>query len=327
MPNDKSHMIGRPKFCVIEVSHRCMFRCKMCNYGVSAPEPEVSVGELIGYVSSFKDFVNTPFEINISGGEPLLKEGALELLGFISGLGFNSSMATNAYLINRENARRLADSGVGVVPISLDSLDGRVHDYLRGKDGAHKNAMDALNYFMEYRGRLRGVVIQSIIMEPTLDGLVELAGWADQRDISVSFMAVMRPNMVPVDLRWHEREEFSFLWPKDTAKAHSVIDKLIEMKQSGCRVDTPVGQLRRFKSYFADPLQFVRKASCGLGEDIVHINNKGDIYLCCEMEPIGNVKDADIRYTWFSPKAARVRREIKKCRRNCAEMINCYREE
>ena len=39
--------VKQPDFCVIEVSHKCMFRCKMCNYWQAKPNPnEVTIEEL-----------------------------------------------------------------------------------------------------------------------------------------------------------------------------------------------------------------------------------------------------------------------------------------
>lgn len=316
----------RPDFCVIEVSHRCMFQCKMCNYWKTKQDPnEVNLQELYKFVSTLKKFVNTPFEMNISGGEPLLKEGIFELIEFIANQGFRLSMVTNAYLINKSVAKRIADSGLSFIPISLDSLNEDTHDYLRGTRGAYKRAMEALGYFMNYRGKLKNLTIQTIIMDCNLDGIWDLVNWAYQQQISISFMAVMRPNMTPVDPYWYEKKEFNFLWPKDISKVNLIIDRLIELKKAGYKIDNPIGQFEKFKLYFSDPEKFVKESSCTLGNNFLHINHQGQIYLCCEMEPIGNIKEDDINKVWASEKADNVRERIRLCKRNCAEMVNCYK--
>ena len=130
-------MLKKPDFCVIEVSHRCMFKCKMCNYWMSKQDPdELKPYHLYKFISSLKEFVGMPFEMNISGGEPLMKEGMLDLVGFIADQGFRFSMVTNGYLIDKSTAKRIADSGLSFLAISLDSLDENSHDFLRGKKGA-----------------------------------------------------------------------------------------------------------------------------------------------------------------------------------------------
>ncbi len=322
-----SHGIERPNFCVIEVSHKCMFRCRMCNYWQAKPDSnEVNIEELSKFISSLKKFINTPFEMNISGGETLLKEGIINLVDFIAQQGIRFSLVTNGYLINKLSAKRIADSGLNFLAISLDSLDEHTHDYLRGIKGAHKKVMEALEYFIAYKGKLQNLTLQTIIMEPNIDGILDLVNWADEKRISLSFMAVTRPNMVPIDSAWHRKEEFSFLWPKDISKTQNVIDTLIKLKDKGCRIDNPIGQLERFKLYFLDPEKFVRETPCNLGNTIIHVNPKGEIYICCEMEPIGNINESDISEIWNSQQAENVREKIKLCKRNCAGMVNCYRE-
>lgn len=321
--------IEHPDFCVIEVSHRCMFKCRMCNYwetGSKQAREEVEIADLRKFIVSLKDFVNTPFGINISGGEPLLKKGMLDLIEFIAGQGFKFSMVTNGYLINRSVARRIADSGLNFLAISLDSLDEKIHDNIRGIKGAHRKVMDALKYFDAYRGKLENITVQTIIMGPNLDGILDLVDWSRDKQFSLSFMAVTRPNMTPVDSVWYKKEEFSFLWPQDTVKARYVLDELIRLKKAGRRIDNPVGQLERFKLYFSDPEKFVKETACSLGDDMIQVNPRGDIYLCCEMEPAGNIKQGDIGSIWTSQKAESIREKIRRCRRNCAGMVNCYRE-
>lgn len=325
--DNQEEITKKPDFCVIEVSHKCIFQCKMCNYWRTQDDPgELAIADLYKFVSSLKNFVNTPFEMNISGGEPLLKEGVLDLIEFIAAQKFRFSLVTNAYLINKSIAKRIADSGLDFLAISLDSIDESTQDFLRGVKGAHKKAIEAVENFSGYKGKLKNLILQTIIMEPNLDGIIDLAHWAQKRQLSLSFMAITRPNMVPIDPSWYKKEDFSFLWPKDISKVHQVLDTLIELKARGYRIDNPVGQLQRFKLYFSDPERFVRETPCGLGTNIIHINPKGDVHLCCEMEPIGNIKNEEISRIWASQEAEKIRERIRQCKRNCAEMVNCYRE-
>jgi MoaA/NifB/PqqE/SkfB family radical SAM enzyme len=318
----------RPDFCVIEVSHKCMFRCKMCNYWQTKENPrEVTIHDLCRFVTALKNFVETPFEMNISGGEPLLKDGVLDLIEFIAHQGFKFSLVTNGFLIDKSTAKRIADSGLNFLAISLDSLNENTHDYLRGIQGAYRKVMEALGYFMAYRGKLQNITLQTIVMGPNLDDILDLVTWAHKQQLSLSFMAVTRPNMVPVDSQWYTREDLSFLWPQDISKVQHILDNLISLKKAGYRIDNPIGQLERFKLYFSDPEKFVRETPCSLGDDFIHVNPYGDIHLCCEMESVGNIKkEIDIVKIWTSKQAQKIRESIRLCKRNCAEMVNCYKE-
>lgn len=327
LPERQTPETESPDFCVIEVSHRCMFNCKMCNYGKSALDPEeIGLADLSKFISSLKKFVNGNFEMNISGGEPLLKDGILDLIEFIAAEGIRFSLVTNGYLINKTIAKRIADSGLNFLAISLDSPDEATHDYLRGMKGAYRKVMEAVDYFLAYRGKIQNLVLQTIIMGPNLERIPELVKWAATKQASLSFMAVTRPNMAPAAPAWYKKEEFSFLWPQDASKVHGIIDELIALKRSGHRIDNPIGQLERFKLYFSDPERFVRQTPCSLGEGMLHINPRGDVHSCCEMESIGNIRIEDISRIWVSEKAQGIRKRIKACKMNCAGMVNCYRE-
>lgn len=319
--------MDRPDFCVIEVNHRCMLACQMCNYWQSGFDAEeVNVRQLRDFVSSLKDFIPLPFEMNISGGEPLLKEGIMDFVEFVGSEKIRFSMVTNGYLVNKENARRLAHSGLTVLAISLDSIDARVHDVIRGRAGAHQKIMEAIGYLNQDRGRLQNIVIQTIIMQPNLEGILDLVKWANDKQLSLSFMAVCRPNMVPVDPQWYKKDEYGFLWPQDVKRVYAILDALIYYKSKGYKIDNPVGQLEKFKLYFADPEKFVKETPCSLGDKIIHVNHHGDIFLCCEMDSIGNIKKDAISQAWQSSKAGQIRERIRLCKKNCAGMVNCYRE-
>lgn len=320
-------MVKKPNFCVIEVSHNCMLECKMCNYWKTKRDfEEINLHQLYRFITSLRKFVDIPFEMNISGGEPLMKKGMLDLVEFIANQGFRFSMVTNGYLIDKYLARRIADSGLSFLAVSLDSLDENIHDFLRGKKGAHRKVLEALEFFDTYRGRLQNITLQSIIMDKNLDSIMDLVKWAKNKQVSHSFMAITRPNMVPLDSTWYKKDEFNFLWPKDISRVLYIFDELIELKKSGYRIDNPIGQLEKFKLYFSDPEKFVRDTPCSLGDGIIHVNPKGDVYLCCEMECVGNIKEDDISDIWTSQKAESIRENIRHCQRNCAGMVNCYRE-
>jgi Fe-coproporphyrin III synthase len=317
----------RPDFCVVEVSHRCMFKCKMCNYWMSKTDiEELELRHLYKFISSLKDFVGMPFEMNISGGETLMKRGILDLVEFIAAQGFRFSMVTNGFLIDKGTAKRIADSGLSFLAISLDSLDENVHDFLRGRKGARSKVTRALEFFQAHRGKLKNITLQTIVMGQNLDSILDLVEWGKDKQVSHSFMAVTRPNMIPADLQWYKKDEFNFLWPKDTDKVLNILEELIKLKKSGYRIDNPIGQLEKFKLYFSDPEKFVRDTPCSLGDGIIHINPKGDVYLCCEMDSVGNVKETEIGTIWESQKAENIRQQIRLCQRNCAGMVNCYRE-
>lgn len=328
--SETEKLIRTPAFCSLEVLYSCILKCKMCHMWKNPRIiNELSIEDWKEFIIALKRFTDLKTSLNITGGEPLLKENIIELVRFIVQEGFTSvSMTTNGFLINKDMARDIADAGLDMISISLDSIAEDIHDYLRGVKGVYRKVMDALEYFGEYPGRLKKLGIQTIIMGPNLDGILDLVKWADKKKISIYFMAIVQPLCAPLQNNWNMESEYSFLWPKDMTKLYSIIDELTRIKERGVDIGNSTAQLRAFKTYFRDPNEFVKKQKqCRMGDGMLKVGPTGDVSLCDEKGSIGNIRNNEIQDIWFSEKAEYVRETIKSCKTNCPQMINCYFEE
>lgn len=325
-----SNFIRKPAFCSIEVLYSCILKCRMCHMWKNPRAiNELSIEDWKKFIIALKRFTNLKSSINITGGEPLLKENIIELVRFIVREGFTSiSMTTNGFLINKDVARDIADAGLNMISISLDSIAEDIHDYLRGVRGVYRKVMEAFEYFERYPGSLKKLGIQTIIMGPNLDGILDLVKWADKKKISIYFMAIVQPLCAPLQNNWYMESKYSFLWPKDMTKLYNIIDELIRIKEKGIDIGNSTAQLHAFKTYFRDPNEFVKKQKqCRMGDGMLKVGPTGDVSLCDEKGIIGNIRNSDICDIWFSKKAKCVREAIKSCKTNCPQLINCYFEE
>jgi radical SAM protein with 4Fe4S-binding SPASM domain len=83
-----------------------------------------------------------------SGGEPLIREDVFELASYARDQGLRCVLSTNGTLITEEAARRIRQAGFAYVGVSLDGI-GYVHDSIRGKQGAYKEALSGLRICRE----------------------------------------------------------------------------------------------------------------------------------------------------------------------------------
>ena len=323
-------MIRKPKFCSIEVSYECILRCKMCYmWKNQRMSDELTINEWKKVICSLKKFTGPDCSINITGGEPILKKEVIELIKFIAQEGFSDvSMTSNGFLIDHELARSLADSGLRMISLSLDSANQKIHDNIRGVPGAGQKVMGAIDYLSLHRGSLEKIGIQTIIMEPNIDTIIDLAKWADRSNISVYFMAVVKPLCLSLPDTWYLDSEFAYLWPKERKKINDLLDTLIKFKKNGMDIGNSAAQLEAFKRYFDDPNEFIKKErNCRMGDGMLKIGPQGEVALCAEKGSIGNVRKNEIEDIWISESASRVREGIASCRMNCPQLINCYFEE
>ena len=75
-------------------------------------------------------------QAHLTGGEPLLHPGFLELLDLLEEQQLSVTMETNGTLVAPEAARRLADLRPRLVAVSIDGPDAGSHDAFRRVDGA-----------------------------------------------------------------------------------------------------------------------------------------------------------------------------------------------
>jgi len=81
----------------------------------------------------------------LSGGEPLARPDALELIAAATGLGLRCTLSTNGTLVDPHTAEALARAGVTYVGISLDGPP-TLHDAWRGRRGAHAASLAGIRH-------------------------------------------------------------------------------------------------------------------------------------------------------------------------------------
>jgi len=127
-----------------ETTRRCNLACAHCRAaaGLGPYEGELSTAEgkaLLDDVAGLG-----PVVVILTGGEPLLREDIYELSAYGASLGHRMVMAVNGTLVTPDIARRLKDSGIQRLSISVDGASAASHDRLRQVSGAFAGAMQGI---------------------------------------------------------------------------------------------------------------------------------------------------------------------------------------
>jgi len=104
---------------------------------------ELSTDEGLSMIDDLASF-NIP-SLLFSGGEPLMRKDLFTLIERASTRGIRPVISTNGTLIDREAARRIKDSGITYVGISLDGME-ETNDTFRGVKGAFSKAMNGFEH-------------------------------------------------------------------------------------------------------------------------------------------------------------------------------------
>jgi len=124
-----------------EVTRSCNLNCKHCRAASHlGPYPgELSTEQCLRLIDDIAG-VAKPVII-LTGGEPLLRPDIFELAAYGTQKGLRMVMATNGTLVDEAVARKMIESGIQRVSISIDGPDAKSHDDFRNEPGAFDGAL------------------------------------------------------------------------------------------------------------------------------------------------------------------------------------------
>ena len=88
--------------------------------------------------------VGNPIVI-LTGGEPLMRDDIFDIAAYGTQKGLRMVMAPNGTLITDENAKKMVESGIKRISISIDGATKEFHDKFRGVQGAYDGAISGIH--------------------------------------------------------------------------------------------------------------------------------------------------------------------------------------
>ena len=326
----------KPTYCCIAIIERCFLHCRICykwKDDINSRDPrEPKIWQWKNFIDSLERLVDIPFQINFAGGEALMHHDTLELVRYASNKGFATLLASNGWLINEDMAKKINDSGLSIISLSLDGIKEETHDFIRGAKGSYRSVLKAIESLKKYCPGLK-ITICTLISALNLEELIDLVSWVTNNDtiFGIGFQAVTQPFNTPKEDEWYLNPEYRYLWPTNIHRVNSVMDAMIDRVKNNKnnKVGNPASQFFAFKAYFKNPGSFIKKSvTCHLDDTAINITPTGDIFFCFYKDPIGNIKEDNISEIWYSKKNEEARRHIKSCKKNCQAIVNCnYKED
>jgi len=138
-----------------ETTRNCNLACKHCrasaHNGPFAGELDTAAAfRLLDQIAE----VGQPIVI-LTGGEPLLRPDIFEIARYGTDKGLRMVMAPNGTLITAAYAKRMAESGIQRISVSLDGATAAKHDDFRGVPGAFEGALRGIT-----RAKEAGIAFQ-----------------------------------------------------------------------------------------------------------------------------------------------------------------------
>jgi len=229
--------------------------------------------------------------------------------GKTSGTGTHNlyqSIATNGTLITPEVARRIADTGVNYVEISLDSTRPEVHDRFRGVPGFWKKAVKGIENAVAQGGFEVGIA--STITRINFDELEELIQFSKNIGASKFYAFNFIPtgrgkNIVDVDLTPEQREKMLNILYDHYEKGDIVCMTTSPQYARVCMMrgsleKVPTSHYTNAKGKKAKILaEFI--GGCGVGRAYCSIQPDGIVTPCVFLPiPVGDLKVEGFKEIW-----------------------------
>jgi len=320
----------------MSTSNVCNYRCKHCHIWQNEDRRDRLTGaRRVALIGEFAA-MSPGGTVVLQGGEVTLDLPQLmELGGACRAAGLPCLIVTNGSQIgDRETAQALAESGISIVSVSLDSHRPELHDFTRGVRGAFEQAVGAVRLLAETRARTGSprVIVACVVFDRNAGELADYLEFcrgigADHVDFQI--LARTFANRHPERDVFFERHFWHTREAKEQAIAEIRSFVLEHHDENGFLVKQPA-DLDWIASYIRDPDFRTTQPVCASHERNLIVDTEGNVALCFNTAAIlsdpfvGNVRHATLRDLWAGAKAAQDRWVMDRCTLNCGA-LNCHR--
>lgn len=156
-----------------DVQYFCPLSCVYC-YSNSGPTmPQVSAEQLWRVARAIAR--EKPDAVMISGGEPALAKGIDEIGEYFKKRGIVASIFTSGWGLDEKRVARIT-AAFNRIHVSLDAADPATNDRIRGKIGAHRNAIETLRLLSRQKSLHRDLRfgVDCMVVKSNLERVVDL---------------------------------------------------------------------------------------------------------------------------------------------------------
>lgn len=311
---------GTPVSAGVYINDVCNYKCIMCDirmkdhaivYPREAQEKDIDALSKIGLIY-----------YSISGGEPTLVKDLPERLAYAASKIPYVHLVTNGSTMTEDLARRLGETGIQEISVSLDGLE-EFHNTMRGISNAFEKAWNAIQLLRQYAPRVE-VVVNSILTPYNLDSLRGL-----RKQLAKTF-----PETYSKYLPQTRHELFlnpdqkSFVLDGRQPATLAQIEAFLDEAILNPKVVNSAVFLRKALSYFAGEKDILAaQKKCLYPYYSIQFNAQGDAYPCltgCRPEDNQNGKNLEtyIKSTPFR----QLQNKLETCEKCSGNMMLCYYE-
>jgi len=292
-----------------EVTRSCNLSCAHCRASAkSGPYPdELTRSEIFKVIDEIVSFAH-PVVI-LTGGEPLLRKDIFEIAEYGKSKGLVMVMAPNGTLLNDENVRKIINSGIKRISVSLDGPDALTHDTLRNVSGAFKSATEGIE--CAKRAGLE-FQINSTITKKNVKFLPEIMKLTKALGAVAHHIFLLVPTGRAKEMASEELTAVEY---------ENVLKSLAEAKKASAleiKITCAPHFNRILTQEYPDLALNLRGRGCMAGVSFCFISHKGELQPCGYLDiPCGNLRDSGFKKSWFESEVFNDLRDWSKYKGKC----------
>jgi cyclic pyranopterin phosphate synthase len=178
----------------VSITDRCNYKCIYCRTGNDGAKfPELETGEYLRLIRLFVSLGIT--KVRLTGGEPLLRRGLLDLvrelstLRTLNGEKLDLALTTNGHLLE-DLAQPLKDAGLSRITVSMDAVEESIFERITRVPGSYNAVLRGIR--AAKRAGLGPVKINCVLLRGFNDSQIEaFAHFARSENVIVRFIEFM----------------------------------------------------------------------------------------------------------------------------------------
>jgi MoaA/NifB/PqqE/SkfB family radical SAM enzyme len=276
----------RPLVAELFLTENCNLRCKSCNCWLVNTKDELTTSEWKAVLRQLTE--QGILKVNFTGGEPLIRPDAVELMGYAHELGVrHMHLNTNGIRLTPMVLRQVLDAGVRSFNISVDGPNAVVHDRIRGRLGAFNTTISNLRTLIDQRERLKlKVRMNFTIMRDNVEYLPDIARLAQELRVRLYL------NLATDHTFLFRAPEVDRQKRVQSAEIHSALSRLERIKRADPRWLPRYSDLRYIPGHFTELVR--RDVPCAESQLKLMIHSRGEIGGCWAHDPAFSVRDLSI---------------------------------
>jgi MoaA/NifB/PqqE/SkfB family radical SAM enzyme len=298
---------NRPHHAQWLITRKCNYRCRGCNVWKEQDKRELSTEEIKKGLDILKDLGIV--EIVLSGGDPLLREDAAEIIEHASKLFITTVYDNGSMAAKKVDALRNVDFAA----ISIDSLDEAKNDYIKAVPGAWKKAMESVET-LHKEGI--NVSVTPTISQQNLYEIVDITNYFTKKGIPVWYCLYSYDQTGDINQLFRIGKANDEFIIRDKQAMVKLCDTLIEMKKKNGKILMTTKLLKVLRTLFSEGK---RTWKCQALQNFLVIDHLGRIAGCHSHNFAGSV--FDLPKLWKSEKFDFLRQTYNECTQ-CAYL--CY---